>query len=176
MGRDVTTLETGIGEFSFACERTKGCPVSLKQIVGRADVPEGMSVERLTVVLCNVPACSVESSVRFSCHYFGDAEGSPCTGEGLEAQEWSEAGRMVVVGTEDGEFLADRFRHLSAGEKEALAEYNKDSMIVHIRTIPPECNLSLHFALAENPEPEPVDASAWFAVDIPHVRVNSNGT
>ena len=38
--------------------------------------------------------------------------------------------------------------------------------------IPSEQDFSLHFVVAENPDPEPVDASAWYAVDCPHNLVS----
>ncbi len=44
-----------------------------------------------------------------------EVTGHPCTGQCLDAQEWSDGTNLVVIGTEDGEGLSYRFPKLGLG-------------------------------------------------------------
>ena len=98
-------------------------------------------------------------------------KGSTCFGEGLVAQEWDANGRLVVVGTED-EFLLNPRLPFFESDEDAIFTCTAHKILVELRDIPSNQDLSLHFVVAENPDPEPVDASAWFAVDCPHNLVS----
>lgn len=60
---------------------------------------------------------------------------------------------------------------LGLGVFEQIVRYADDSMEIQLATIPPHRDVTLHFVVAENPCPEPVPDSAWFAVDIPHSKL-----
>jgi hypothetical protein len=95
-------------------------------------------------------------------------KGTPETGESLDAQEWRASDNLVVVGTEDSECLASRLQFLRVERDESVMRFHPDRMEIRVDNVPADFDLSLHFVVAENVWPEPVDASAWYAADIPH--------
>ncbi len=78
---------------------------------------------------------------------------------------------MVVVGTEDEEALSQRLPFVRDDPFQSIAEFAPQSIQVKLPLVPKGAHFGLHFIIAENPSPEPVDASAWFAVEIPHARL-----
>lgn len=97
-----------------------------------------------------------------------DVKGYPDTGEHLDAQDWKNKNGRVLVGTEDSEMLARRLPFISLARDDSLMHYAPDRMELLLTNVPAEFDLSLHYVLAENPWPEPLDSSAWYAVDILH--------
>jgi len=167
-------VDTKLGRFSFAATRTGGCPISLQQISLQPMLPPGMSVISTRAILLTTDSCDAISTIRFTCNFEGEADGGPCTGEGLDAQEWEDSGYLVVVGTEDADFLGKRIPLLGLGELDPIVQYEPRRLSILVEDIPPNCPLSLHYVIAENFSPEPVEISAWFAVDIPHHQIQSN--
>jgi hypothetical protein len=53
----------------------------------------------------------------------------------------------------------------------ALVEYQKDGLNVQLKKIPANEIIELHYIIAENSSPEPVESSVWYAVDIPHNKL-----
>ena len=80
---------------------------------------------------------------------------------------------MVTVGTEDALFLGRRAPFLGLGEEDPIAEYLPHSVSISLSKIPSDSALSLHFVIAENLSPEPVECSTWFAVDVAHEKLLS---
>jgi hypothetical protein len=97
------------------------------------------------------------------------APGNPQSGERLDAQSWEADSHVVCVGTEDFEALTFRLPNCGLRESSYPVSYHAQGIEVclpHVREV-----ASLHFAVAVNAWPEPVECSAWFAADIDHSRV-----
>ena len=46
-----------------------------------------------------------------------------------------------------------------------------DGLTIEVPYVEADNTITLHYIVAENPLPEPVDASTWYAVDIDHDKV-----
>jgi hypothetical protein len=167
-------LDTALGSFVFvaACEHRPGeVSLDLKTFEPRLSLPQGMSVLACRAVVLRVSTHVEVAALRWSCESPPNVPGSPCSGQYLDAQEWQAGDRLVVVGTEDEEALANRLGFLQLDPNASLARYSPQKLEMTIPRIPASAAFGLHFILAENTSPEPEDASAWFAVDIPHKDV-----
>lgn len=123
---------------------------------------------RCRAVVLRVPESPSIRSLQFRMRCNTVAQGTPCTGECLEAQEWQSDTRLLVVGTEDAAALNGRLPFLQLGDFDQIVQYDFESMEIQLASIPPHRQVTLHFIIAENPYPEAAADSAWFAVDIPH--------
>ncbi|MEO0513766.1 MAG: hypothetical protein AAF086_00540 [Planctomycetota bacterium] len=130
----------------------------------------------MSVLSCHAIVVSISThadipALCWSCASPADRSGSACTGQYLEAQEWEEDGHLVVVGTEDEEVLSKRLPFVKYDPFSSNFEYTPQCLQVTLRDIPAGAKFSVHFLIAENFSPEPVDASAWFAVEMPHEKL-----
>ena len=171
-----TTITTALGEVRLrVCAQSRqGGQVRTELTVANLppDLPPGMKVESLRVVVLSATSSTGFLKLGFQVHLEANVEAYSETGEHLNARSWEENGRLVTIGTEDGEALSGRLPWLASGEEPFnIVEHQVDGLCVSLGTIPPNTPLSLHFAIAENPCPEPQECSAWFAVEIPHHRV-----
>ncbi len=126
-----------------------------------------MSVQKCTLLLLVVEGLVDIKALSLSVTLENEAIASPCLGECLDAQEWSENGKLVVIGTEDGAALSYRFPEIGL-ERKVVVELSDHSMTLLLNELGERKNPSFHFIIAENDDPEPVEASAWFAVDQAH--------
>ncbi|WP_118138417.1 hypothetical protein [Oceanicella sp. SM1341] len=76
-------------------------------------------------------------------------------------------GEPVVIGTEDSLALEARYPGMGFAETRVV-EFAPRAMTLDLDHGRIPDGASFHFIVAGNPDPEPVDASAWFAVDQPH--------
>ncbi|MEM7173354.1 MAG: hypothetical protein AAF530_24535 [Pseudomonadota bacterium] len=165
-------LGTTLGSFRFQASVRPHGPnppeVLITERQPTNELPKGMTIENCRAVVLEVIGPTGIDLLRFQCLLGNsDVAGSPCTGQGLVAQEWHNEGNLVVVGTEDEEFLGARQPFLSCRDP-SIVSSQENTITIELKDISVPSRLSLHFVLAENPYPEPVDASAWFAVDCPH--------
>jgi len=130
-------------------------------------LPMGMKVRSCVAVLLKIVGSVELQNIELSLSVRNDLRGRACTGERLEAQEWSDGEHILVVGTEDGEALDLRYPNLQLGEKKII-DYTHHSMRLKIADLPELYNPSFHLVIAENDDPEPTETSAWFAVDQDH--------
>jgi hypothetical protein len=165
------TLDTAIGAFVFsiACDGSSEGDVSveMREVAPTPQLPPGYSVQGCRAVVARIRSRAPIPLVRWSCDCRA-AKGSPKTGERLDAQEWKAGNHLVTVGTDDGEGLTPRLPFLALGRYDEVTTYSPHRMDVCIPNVPAGFDLTLHFVMAENAWPEPVDASSWYAVDIPH--------
>lgn len=128
-----------------------------------------MSVAGCFSAVLNLYADSAINNLCFAAHLRSSEPIAfdPETGEGLEAQSFSNSKYVLLVGSEDREFLSMRLPNSIVLPDDPFT-YTAESLSIEIAEIPVKTNLSLHFIIAWNPLPEPQDCSCWFAVDQPH--------
>lgn len=164
-------IETVLGRLSISahCPWSDETQVTLRLDVGDAPgyLPPGMSVLRRRAVILRLTATDEVPVLQWACTLLGAVTGSPCNGEGLSAQTWEGGSHVVTVGTEDDDYLMSRLTFLKPNDDST--SYSADRLELTVASIPRSPQMSLHFVVAENPWPEPVEASSWFAVDVPHV-------
>lgn len=97
--------------------------------------------------------------------------GSPENGEALDAQSWENDTHIVMIGTEDTEFLSRRLPSLNLSEQELPTEFLPNGFRIALPMLRAKIPVSLHFVVASNALPEPAEYSTWFAVDVPHARI-----
>jgi hypothetical protein len=97
----------------------------------------------------------------------------PDTGESLDAQSWDSNCHRVTVGTEDCVVLCRRLPDLGFTEARSPMTYNEDRLGILIPDVTEGSSFSLHFVIAWRSLPDPADCSTWFAVDIPHARLEA---
>lgn len=135
------------------------------------DLPEGMSVEGCVGVLFQYEAKVQLSGLRYECEWVRRTAActGPETGEALDAQGWDNGTAMVMVGTEDENFLSARLLPpIAFGEGNYDVDYSEDGLAVCFARFPAGSSLDLHFVIAWNPSPEPANCSCWYAVGTPH--------
>ena len=170
------TLDTALGQihFSVCAKPVLGSDyrTELRAVEPELDLPPGLSVRRVRAVLLLACSQSGFDQLDYRCRFVTDIEAVPESGEHLDAQSWEGEHDVVVVGTEDGEALLRRMPWLEAWEDPlALVEYRRDGLNVPLKHIPSGETVGLHYVVAENANPEPVECSAWYAVDIQHERL-----
>lgn len=172
MKRPIHSVGTAMGPFVFSLECEGSSDTTTIEIHEVTPAPAllELAVERCTAIVACVRSRAAIPTLRWSCVSPPLINGSPCTGEWLDAQEWHWDGRLVIVGTEDSEMLKSRFPFLTIPQWENLT-YLPNRLELRLDNIPADTSLSLHYVLAENPLPEPAEAAAWCAVDIQHHRL-----
>jgi hypothetical protein len=152
---------------SFGAALLSSDSVTFRAINFEPPLPPGMSVQKCTLLLLVVEGLVDIEALSLNLTLESKAIASPCLGECLDAQEWSENGKLVVIGTEDGAALSHRFPGIGLEDK-VVVELSDHSMTLQLYKLGQRKNPSFHFIIAENEDPEPVEPSAWFAVDQAH--------
>jgi hypothetical protein len=164
-------LETGLGPLHVtACVaadllHTEDVSISIFPIVAR--VPVGLTVERCSAILLNVHRHGPLECINFRIEFSNGLCGRPCTGQYVEAQEWSNEANLVVIGTEDAESLNRRYPALGLSAQSVVI-YSPTSMTLRLEGLAGLEAPSFHFLVSENPATELFDVAAWFAVDELH--------
>jgi len=162
------SVQTALGEITVTVT-LMGTGISTAQItLTKHQVPPEDNVRNCQAVLCKIKGTKQINKILFTASIDSKLIGDPCTGEHLEATEWEDVNSLVVVGTEDAEALNARMPFLKLEDYASIATYRASSLRIELREIEPSHDLGLHFVVAENPSPEPVACSAWFAVDCSH--------
>ena len=171
-------VETPIGNLRFVAY-ADGEPLGATVATFRCGVlepilPLGMSVTRSVGVMVAVhPQVTMQNfQVRALWTEEPPTNASPSSGERLDAQEWVGGGHIVVLGTEDGEALEDRLTEHGLLPDTYPVSNLPVGLEVTLPQVPAGFTTTLHFIVAINTHPEPVDCSAWFAADVPHERVH----
>ncbi|MCP4406562.1 MAG: hypothetical protein GY807_02140 [Gammaproteobacteria bacterium] len=141
--------------------------VSLRAVTFDPKLPADMSVRKCTAILLAIDGRPELERVSLSLTLQNELQGDPCTGQCLDAQEWSDGENLVVIGTEDGEALDIRYPKLGFYDSR-IVSYAENSLTLQLNGLPKLNRPSYHFIIAENEDPEPVESSAWFAVDQNH--------
>ncbi|MEL7150769.1 MAG: hypothetical protein AAGK71_08550 [Pseudomonadota bacterium] len=168
---DHLTVKTAIGVITaksvVAADGLLREQVSLQSIPYNPELPPGMRVNKCTIVLLKIAGQVELERIDLILVFETTAIGGPCSGQCLDAQEWSKDGQLVVMGTEDGEALSYRFKGLGL-EDQAVTEYSSRGMHLKLGQLGAHKDPSFHFVIAENNDPEAAEDSAWFAVDQNH--------
>ncbi len=168
-------LSTPIGSLSFEAKSETGklndSSITICEI--EPSIPDGMHVEKCFAILFKCFSLKLLKNVVFSCKWDNlDTSGYPDSGEGLDAWEWEHNGILVMIGTEDGDRLSDRLNLAQQKLDENYPITMCDNQItIVIQEFEANRKFSLHFVVAWNPAPEPLEASCWFAVDFPHKKL-----
>jgi len=166
-----TSIETPLGELHFFVNTHAGDFSRLKMKCSEIipTLPKGMSVEKCFVVIMQCKTTSPFKDISFYCKWNNFNErGYACSGEGLEAWEWDNGEHTVTIGTEDNESLCSRIKINELNNSNYYIEMKDNVTTINLTSFPEETELSLHFIIAWNPQPEPASDSCWFAVDQPH--------
>jgi len=175
-------VHTSLGDLAFrlldASRNVARTTHSISVFSIQPTIPNGMSVRACTVILLSLAPRNTENGMIFSCSWELPFElrGGAESGQRLDAQSWVDGGTIVIVGTEDYEALDERLPHCGFVEDDYPVRYFPNGFEIVVPRAPAGEVISLHFVVAENPYPEPVEDSAWFAVDIDHARLMQNVT
>ncbi|WP_293372684.1 hypothetical protein [Nevskia sp.] len=135
------------------------------------DLPSGMSVEGCVAVVFECHSETEFCGFSYECAWVDQTVActGPETGEALEALGWDNGTHMVLVGTEDEEFLSARLSTPIAFAKGNFdVEYKNNGLAICFARFPARSSLVLHFVIAWNRSPEPSACSCWYAVSTPH--------
>ncbi len=167
-------VETSIGNIAFNIEAMEGDISGAKIIEAEIEpsIPDGMAVERNIAVLFSVVSSVPIKALDFSCSWVKyNGKGDSCSGEGLDAWEWENDNQLVVIGTEDGDWLGSRLNLGSITRENYPVSIQNNCIHIEIEKYPENRELTLHFIISQNTLPEKVECSCWFAVDVVHSRV-----
>ena len=167
-------IRTQIGNVGFTVHASDGDVSNASIAIAKIAplLPQGMEVDSSIGILLTLVSPVAIKGLQFSCEWSGnEAKGGACSGEGLDAWEWESDGQLVVIGTEDGEWL---FSRLSLGEvtrDNYPVSMDGNRITIELDEYPANTELTLHFVVSSNSLPEKGDCSCWYAVDIAHKRV-----
>lgn len=169
------SIKTPIGTLLFSAGASEGdlSSASITTCEVKAIIPEAMRVQECIAVLLRCTSSSPLRGVVFSCEWSESrGAGYGATGEGLDAWEWESDGVLVMVGTEDAEWLNSRLRLLKKFGSHNYPITNANNKIsIVVEEFLAHQEFSLHFVVAWNQLPEPKECSCWYAVDVPHKRI-----
>jgi hypothetical protein len=168
------SIATSIGKVSFTVKAVEGKLSNAKIIMKEIPpfLPEGMEVESSISVLLKVKSSVAVKELEFTCAWNQfEGKGDGCSGEGLDAWEWEADNHLVIIGTEDGEWLASRLDLGVISRENYPVSMEKNRIKIEIAEYAQNKELTLHFVVAQNTLPEKVDCSCWYAVDVSHNRI-----
>jgi hypothetical protein len=169
-----TYVGTPLGSLKFYADLVAGKITNIKLAHAKieASLPVGMSVSGCFAVLLEFSVKEDVSGFQFHCDWEGfKGKGYGNSGEGLDAWEWEDNDYLVMVGTEDADWLNARIplAPFTPSEYPITMENNKVS--IRLEKLSKGRSCSLHFIVAWNSYPEPHECSCWYAVDVPHKDV-----
>jgi hypothetical protein len=172
-----TSVQTPLGKLNFYLTaidgEAKGVTISHCQIY--PSLPEYISVDGCVVVLLQFSVMEQIEEVNFCCAWEDlKIEGYGNHGEGLEAYEWQDDNHLVMIGTEDPQYLNHRIPLVpaeiyKAGDYPITMEENE--IRICLKKLPADSSYSLHYVIAWNKIPEPLEISCWLAVDRTHQSI-----
>jgi hypothetical protein len=169
-------IQTPLGNLEFLIESadTPSLGACIHAASFQPEIPPGMSVLACYGVVLQIGSPNTVSDLKFKAILKPSSEINvgAATGEGLEAQDWDNQRSVMLVGTEDLEYLKARLHH-SIVLPDNPFTYSAKSLSIHIAEIPAGVSVSLHFVVAWNDLPETVESSCWFAVDQSHTSILS---
>lgn len=166
-----TYLETPLGLLKFYAELVGGKLTNLKlsKVKIEPSLPAGMSVSACFAVLLEFSVKEGVSGFQFHCDWERfEGKGYGNSGEGLDAWEWEHNNQLVMVGTEDADWLNARIPLASFAPDEYPIAMEDNRIKIRLDKLSEGGPYSLHFVVAWNPYPEPHKCSCWYAVDVPH--------
>jgi len=168
-------INTPIGSLSLSANTKEGDFEYLDIASGqlKPEIPKGMGVEGCIAVLLSCLPSKPLSGFEFKCQWEKLKQaGYGCTGEALDAWEWESNGSLVIVGTEDSEWLNSRLGlEKDYTTKNYPVTMHNNIVNIEIEEFAAHKELTLHYVIAWNKLPEPVESSCWYAVDVPHERI-----
>lgn len=135
--------------------------------------PPDMSVSACTAVFVEFSVTDTVSECQFCCEWENlQAVGGPESEQGLDAWGWRHNGYLVLVGTEDEDYLARRISLKSAlGAMNYPVTLQDNTIRIRLQQLEAGKQYSLHYIIAWNPYPEEHELSCWYAVDVLHERI-----
>ncbi len=168
------TIKTPLGILSLRVVGLDDSDSRVDLLTPTAEFPPGMSVDGIVAAVIQITSTQSTSAVRCECVWdHAPASPYPDTGESLDAQSWDSNGHRVTVGTEDCEVLCRRLPNLGFTEARYPVIYNEDRLSILIPYVTEGSSFSLHFVIAWRSLPDPTECSTWFAVDIPHAKLEA---
>ena len=167
-------IQTQIGNIGFHFQASSGDISDASIIISELEsiLPDGMEVENNVAALLTVKSPIDITELKFSCIWQGELpKGSMRSGEALDAWEWEANGQLVIIGTEDGDWLSSRLNLGQITQNNYPVTELGNCITIEISRYPANKELTLHFVVASNSLPEKQDCSCWFAVDVPHERI-----
>ena len=136
-------------------------------------LPQDMSVSACTAVFVEFSVTDTVSECQFCCEWENlQAAGGTESGQGLDAWGSRHNGYLVLVGTEDEDYLARRISLKPALEAMNYPVTLQDKTIrIRLQELETGKQYSLHYIIAWNPYPEEHELSCWYAVDVLHDRI-----
>jgi hypothetical protein len=172
-----TSVQTPLGKLNFYLIAIGG--EAKKVIISHCQVypslPEYISVDSCVVVLLQFSAMEQIEEVNFCCAWEDlKTEGYGCHGEALEAYEWEQDDHLVIIGTEDSYYLNHRIPLIPAEPSDANdypITMEENEIRISLKKMPADSSYSLHYVIAWNKLPEPLETSCWLAVDRTHQSI-----
>jgi hypothetical protein len=175
--RTSTSVQTPLGKLNFYLTAIGGeaKEVAISHCQIYPSLPEYISVDGCVVVLLQFSAIEQIEEVNFCCAWEElKIEGYGHPGEGLEAYEWEQENHLVMIGTEDPYYLNHRIPLIPAEPSEA-SDYpitmEENEIRISLKKLTANSSYSLHYVIAWNKLPEPLEISCWLAVDRTHQSI-----
>lgn len=139
-----------------------------------ATLPPGMTVDATACVDVSVRADKNVRDFAFDFRFLDVAgKGSRESGECLDAQSFDHNAGTLMLGTEDGESLSERYKWFDLRyDVNYPISYLDDGFRVSFAHIPTKAVLDFHFIVAYA-RIDRGDSATWFAVDVPQREVRN---
>ncbi len=168
-------INTPIGSLTFGASIQEGdlANCKIKSFHISPKLPVGMTVSGCMAVILQCLPNNPFKGFTFSCEWDElKTKGYSCSGQGLDAWEWESEGVLVLIGTEDFEYIESRLELKTEFPPENYPVTMANNKVsIAIESLEKNKEISLHYVIAWNHLPESVEDSCWYAVDIPHNKI-----
>jgi hypothetical protein len=168
-----TYVQTPIGTLKFYSTAIGGLveQITILQCDVGKSLPEGMRVPSTIAVLLQFTVIEPITEFSFYCVWENlTITGYGNSGEGLEAWEWENENHVVMIGTEDPEYLHCRIPSVPAEPIDWPMTMEANKIRICLKELPIS-DYSLHYVVAWNELPEPEGSYCWLNLDLPHKLV-----
>lgn len=151
MHKNLLNVETPIGTLLFYVTSREGDieKAHLSECTVEPKIPDGMSVKGCRAVLLRNTSKTPLKDVVFSCSWLElKEEGYGNSGEGLDAWEWEHNKTLVMIGTEDDEYLGSRVMLKETTSTYYPVTMEDNCIKIHISEYPAHKELTLHFIIS----------------------------
>lgn len=131
-----------------------------------------LKIHKTTAIVFLCRSTIILPTIEVSAKLHTDSEEDWDTGEALDAKVWYDGNRVVNVGTESLDYLSDRRETPNLAKLCEHRDGKNELLTVFPRSIGMR-ELSLHYIVAENHDPDPEMPLTWFAVDQDHERIRA---
>lgn len=163
-----TSIVTSLGQLGFSVDSEFGdlsnSEIRLTRVLSLHS--SALRANEGVIAVLSVHSPTVIEGLRFVCTWHKLFDKQQCSSTYLKVQNCADNKQHLVIGTEDGECLASRFRPGGVSQDNYSVSKQKHAINIKVGCCPANENFTLHFVILQNSIPEHEEGTCWYAVDV----------